>query len=465
VRKGAHVAVLDPRQVFLPFEFEHLAIAPGGLEAALGVLVKGAVSGNQVPDKEPVGKYYESLPGQYAGDPVMAERLAALAGILQKSQSPVIVCGTDIVRETTPSVAADLALLMQAAGKDAGLFYLLPGANAFGAALMAAPDRTEAADGQEARWPWGAAGQGEPLGPGQPALSGAQIMEAINQGEIKALVLVENDPFWPAHDEEQVASALERLEFLVVLDYLPSPAAARAHVLLPTIPVFERTESCFVNQEGRAQSAPPVHFGGTPIAQISPDVHPPRIFLDYVPGSDPRTPAEIFQELTQAAAKFPALAPVDLWAWLGRRNPLFNRVGAIFENSEGMRLVPEAASEQDFATPVEPPETPPSDTVELLLVDWTFGTEELSAYSEVIRQVETAPILSMHPKDTETFGLHDGDKIAIRFPKGSFAVQVRVTNNMAPGVAVLPRHRQLDWRKISETPVYLSPQHMEKLQE
>jgi anaerobic selenocysteine-containing dehydrogenase len=356
-----------------------------------------------------------------------------------------------------------MVLLLQAAGKAAGLFYLLPGANAFGAALIAAPDRPEAAGDQEARWPWGAAGLGDPLGPGQPALSGTQILEAINQGEIKALVLVENDPFWLSYDEERVAWAMGRLEFLVVLDYLHSPAAAQAHVLLPTISLFERTETCFVNQEGRAQSAPSVHFGGVPIALISPEVHPPRTFLNYVPGSS--TPAEIFREMTQAASKFPALAPVDLWTWLERRNPLFNRVRSISENSEGVRLVPEAISEQDFTTPVELPETPPTDAVELLLVDWTFGTEELSAYSEVIRQVETAPILSMHPKDAATLGLRDGNRVTIQLPKGSIAVQVRLTKAMAPGVAVLPRHRQLDWRKLSKTPVYLSPQNIEKLQE
>ncbi len=165
----------------------------------------------------------------------------------------MVVCGTDIVRETTPSLAADLALLLQAAGKEAGLFYLLPGANAFGAGLIMAPDQTNAAGQPEAWWPWGSAAPGEPLGPGQPALSADQILEAIDQGEIKALVLVENDPFWQSCDEERLAWALERLELLVVLDYLPSPTAARAHVLLPTLSLFERTPSSFVNQEGRAQ--------------------------------------------------------------------------------------------------------------------------------------------------------------------------------------------------------------------
>ena len=43
-RRGAQIAVLDPRPVFLPCEFEHLAVPPGQLEAALGALVKGALS-------------------------------------------------------------------------------------------------------------------------------------------------------------------------------------------------------------------------------------------------------------------------------------------------------------------------------------------------------------------------------------------------------------------------------------
>jgi len=36
------------------------------------------------------------------------------------------------------------------------------------------------------------------------------------------------------------------------------------------------------------------------------------------------------------------------------------------------------------------------------------------------------------------------------------AVTVKLAAALAPGVMVLPRHRQLDWRKLSGTPVYLS---------
>ena len=43
-RRGAKIAVLDPRPVFLPFEFEPLPVPPGHLDATLGALVKGALS-------------------------------------------------------------------------------------------------------------------------------------------------------------------------------------------------------------------------------------------------------------------------------------------------------------------------------------------------------------------------------------------------------------------------------------
>ena len=464
-RRGAQVVVLDPRPVFLPCEFEHLPVPPGQLDAALGALVKGAMSAEAAAGLiEPARSFVDALPGRYPGDPALADRLATLAETLRQSQRPVVVCGTDIVRETTPTFAADIALLLKSAGKDAGLFYLLPGANAFGAALVSAPDPPEAAGGAVGQWPWGPAAVGEPWGPGDPAWSADAILEGIDQGRIKALVLVENDPFWTFGDEARLVSALERLEFLLVLDYVPSASVKRAHVVLPTVPVFERTASCFVNQEGRVQAAVPIHFGGTPLALISPEVHPPRTFLDHVPGSDPRTPAEIFQELTRRLSGLSDPGPVDLWAWLGRQNPLFTSLGSLADHPEGLRLLPPARPEHDFAALPAPPEALAPDQLELLLVDWTFGTEELASYSPLLREAETAPVLLIHPGDAGKLGLGDGDRAVLHLPKGTLTVTVKLAATLAPGVVVLPRHRQLDWRQLNETPVYLSPSHLAKVE-
>ena len=43
VRSGATVAVMDPRPVFLPFEFAHVPVAPGDIDLYLNTVVKKAV--------------------------------------------------------------------------------------------------------------------------------------------------------------------------------------------------------------------------------------------------------------------------------------------------------------------------------------------------------------------------------------------------------------------------------------
>ncbi|MFA5111504.1 MAG: molybdopterin dinucleotide binding domain-containing protein, partial [Desulfobaccales bacterium] len=130
----------------------------------------------------------------------------------------------------------------------------------------------------------------------------------------------------------------------------------------------------------------------------------------------------------------------------------------------GVRLLPEAKAEQDFAAIPQPPEEPPAAEAELLLVDWTFGTEELAAYSPLIRAVEAEPVLCMHPEDAARSGLAAGDRAAIHLPRGSLGVTVKLAPAMAPGVVALPRHRRLDWRKLAGARVYLDPTHLVKVQ-
>ncbi len=438
-RQGATVAVLDPRPVFLPLGFTHLAAPPGALNAVLQVLIKGACGPEQEASLSGAARQFSGeLPGQYPGDPALGERLLELSGKLRQSRKPVIICGTEIVRESTPHLAADLALLLQALGKEAGLFYLLPGANAFGAALMAGL-QPECAD----------PGSTSPVAPPRSA---DQLVEAMGRGEVKALLLVENDPFWSFPDEDRLARALEKLELLLVLDYLPSPAVKRAQVVLPTLTLFEGTPSHFVNQEGRLQLASPVHGGGTPIALISPERHPPRSFLNYVPGSAPKPPAAIFADLARALTG--GQSPPDrqgIWSWLRQQHPRFARMESSAEPPEGMRLLLEVAAEGDFSLATLEQEEP-SASLELLLVDRTFGTEELASYSPYIQEAEESPGLLIHPRDAARLGLASGDKVALQLPGGSLAVQLEVAASMAPRVLILPRHRQLKWRKLPETP-------------
>ena len=142
----------------------------------------------------------------------------------------------------------------------------------------------------------------------------------------------------------------------------------------------------------------------------------------------------------------------DLWRWTNQAHPSLAGLQTFDIPPEGFRLLPDHSKEQAFFPPPAPSPLGGEDlnSLELLLVDWTFGTEELSSYSGHIHQVEKHPVLLMHTRDATRLGLKHGDKIVIHFDGGPLEIELAVADNMASGVMVLPRHRQISWQKLKD---------------
>jgi NADH-quinone oxidoreductase subunit G len=420
-RNGANVIVADPRPVFLPFEFSHFPMAPRAVDSFAGAVVREALQEREPEKLQGKAKdFYDSLPAGFAPDPDLEAAIRNLGRKLAGSRKPVIICGTDLLGENTIAFASDLAHLLREYTEDTRLFYVLPGANAFGAGRLSAAGRTESA------------------------------LESIESGRIKALVLVEQDPFWVFPDRNRLAKALDGLEYLLVLDYLPSSALKRAHAVLPTTTLFERTSVTFVNQEGRAQKVFPVHRGGEPLFQVSGGKHPPRTFLDRAPGSMPKAAHEVLAELYTAISGRDAAVLFD---------KAEEDAGCL---SGADRLISREPSGDTFSSEPAPPYSG-REGMELLLVDWTFGTEELSCYSRFTMKAESTPRFQMHPDDAARLGLAEGDRIAITLNGGEFSLELTLASSMARGMIIAPRHRQALWQKINEVPCVVGDQQIHKL--
>jgi NADH-quinone oxidoreductase subunit G len=379
-RNGGAIAVLDPRPVSLPFPFDHLPVPPWRLNGSVDVLVKNALTHDiETGLSEKERHFSQALAERYTPDPSIHSRLIALSGKLQASQHPVMVCGNDIVPETTPARVAGHVRMLRAAQKEVGLFYLLPGPNAFGAALFSSP-----------------------------TAPGGSIATAIEEGTVKAMVAVEADPLYSALDQRRLVEALEKLEYLIVLDYLPSLIAQKAHALLPTLTLFEK---------------------------------------------EPKAAREILRQL--AAAVSGQDKPVDYQDVRGWtvKDVLGFEPDAAGERHAGVRIITDKSVTLEGATEQPVFEGPPEGHISLLLVDRTFGTEELSSYSDYTRQVETPPALVMHAQDARRLHLNAGNRVSIQLPGGVVEAPLEVCENMASRVAVLPRHRNLDWQKLQEMPV------------
>ncbi|MGA2518395.1 MAG: NADH-quinone oxidoreductase subunit NuoG [Thermodesulfobacteriota bacterium] len=429
-RNEATIVVIDPRPVFLPFEFEHLPVAPDDLEPCLTALIKGAVHRSAAEKMgEEALRFYDTAPAEYPDAPIK-NRMVKITQKLRQSRYPVIICGTSIVRETTPDVAADSALLLRAARGRAGLFYLMSEANTFGAALLSSEEG-----------------------------SVMDVVESIEKGSVKGLMLVESDPFRSFPDYERLKQAVDKLDLFLVMDYLPSFAARLAHLFFPTQTLFEM-ETSFVNQEGRVQFATSAYRGGIPISQISAGGHPLRVFRRDIPGGESQPAWQILAKLANIISlpgrEMFSLSKNELWSWIAKEYPIFANVPIADELPDDVRVHLAQGREKLFPSGGQIRSgglSRENSTLELVMGDWTFGTEELSTYSKYLQQVEKEPCLFMSPKDASMLGLKDRERITLPLDKGRLEMELRIVDTMAPGVIVMPKHRQLAWQKIEKWPV------------
>jgi NADH-quinone oxidoreductase subunit G len=371
------------------------------------------------------GDFYDAISADKRISVTLPEHFAALTDDLKRSLRPVVICGTDIVPDPVPGLAADLALLLRTAERNAGLFYLMPGGNAFGAGLLSDDEA-----------------------------SLLNIIEAIENGDVKALILVESDPFFHFSDRKRLEHALDALDLLIVLDYINSDAAQKAHIFMPSSTLYE-ADGIFVNQEGRAQMVRQAYSGGIPIVQSGGGDHPPRIYGTGIPGADSKPAWLIMVELADDKIKPEnKTLPATIHQWLADIAPELADVNLTAGlPDEGIRLNSGVNTDLRFNTDFSrQPEQHQGSTgnLKLIFTDLTFGSEALSVHSECLWELEPEPAVIMHTSEAESLNLSDGDPVAIQTESGNLEAKLQVVANMAAGVLVVPRHRKLSWQ-IFET--------------
>ncbi len=415
-RNGGHITVIDPRPIDLPLGFEHWPIHPQGLCEVLRRVIRAAEESRNWP-------YLAPDPAGDADDGESPDRsIRALGRRLMQSRRAVVVCGTDITNRQDIDLAAELARVLRQANRDSKLFFLLEGPNAFAAGLL-----MEKPAGLE------------------------QVMDGIEAGGIKALVVVENDLWADACQPERLAKALDRLELLVVLDRVASTVAERADIFLPTQTAYE-AGGRWINQEGRLQKNQPAFAGGESIAQTGNLGHPPRVFETQIPGGAPVAAWRLAASLAGQADLDDRARAQDFLA------SALETVDPDWRERESGRIG--LTSAEAAGPPPEPVGEPhgqalTQDTLTLLLVDRVFGTEPLSARSPVLAEMTPPAAAIMHPQTAEYLGLSQSGELLITTESGQLGIAFGTDARMAPGVLVVPRDYTSAWQVLGGTRLVL----------
>jgi NADH-quinone oxidoreductase subunit G len=350
-----------------------------------------------------------SLPFEFTHMPVAPDGLAdALTGAVDgiKGNKPTIIIGTCIGSEELIEKAAALTMSERSEGKDCGLFYVMDGPNSFGTAMLAGdgPDFDDLLDG-------------------------------IEKERIKVLVVAESDPLGQYPDRDRAAKAFEKLDTLIVMDYLPSDTVNHADVFLPATAYAEQ-EGTFVNQEGRAQVFEQAYISGVPINDMGPDAHPPRTFSTDVPGRS----LPVWQILKELACImkpecFLTASSAAIRSEMADEFPAFELLRGLLPG-DGIRLSPGAA----YSPPVRPDIFETGETaLTLIATELTFGTEELSTYSDMTQLRAPAPYVLLNDQEAVNLGLEPGSMVTLSGGGTTLECTLRVSGKSARGVAIVPK--------------------------
>ena len=314
--------------------------------------------------------------------------------------------------------AANLAIVLAGAeDAPAALHVLPPEANSVGLRdIGIAPAQAHFAEPAE--------DAEEGAEPKQIAAAGIGVTEMIaaaQRGELKALIVVRDNPMLLHPDSEATRRALESLELLVVIDEVETETAALATHALPDVSAFAK--------DGHVTNAD-------------------RQVLRLRAGAEPQRNARTAEAWLRAlAAMLDVALPSNAWTALAETDARYAGLPAYLTAS---RQPVNGASTQRLLA-VEPSAADGPGLT--LLAARDLYTDRLSAArgAQEADQLHRADSIQLNPADAATLGIEDGVEATISGNGTTLTVNAEVSPDIPQGAAWLPiLHNQGAAQRLSE---------------
>ena len=428
--KGARLIVVG----CVPTQMARLAARfvqtlPGGEGNAINGLLAAVLRGGAEEGRPQAisSQEHDALRRELA-DVEVTEETQGAAGWIAAAKQAVFLMGPTAGRaEQLRGAAAAFAMLAAIGGaprrQGSGLLLLLGRSNVRGAGEMGvAPDRLpgyaridDAAGRERLQRVWGKAI------PHEPGLDAAGMLESAS-----GLIVLADDPAAVLPQGRRARAAMERLEFLVVLDAFFTPAVKAAHAVLPVASLAE-TEGTLTNMEGRVQrvrpaSAPPGQAmeGWKALA---------RLCARFDAGREWSSAADVLNEIAEAAPRYSSVvrqAPADGWGSTLLEWPELASV-AWRPNRGGVLTSPER------------PYVLAWDGVS----DW--GSDPLVAHSPTLsrdtqseRKLFPSGLVEMNSQDADALGVRAGWRVRLSSAHGEAVTPIRLRKELPRGVVLAP---------------------------
>ena len=458
-KRGGRLIVMDPRgQALKRFATHMLQFRPGADVSMLNAIMHTIVE-EELYDKQYIQAMTENweaekahlaefTPEKMAGIcGIEAEELRAVARTFAGAKSAMIFWGMGIsqhIHGTDNSrCLISLALMTGQVGRPgAGLHPLrgqnnVQGASDAGLVPMFLPDYQSVTDDGVRRAFTEVWGTGDFSA--EKGLTVTEIMDAVHEGNIKAMYILGENPAMSDPDVEHARDALAKLDCLVVQDIFLTETANYADIILPASAFAEKsgtvTNTNRQVQMGRPALSPPGEAREdwaitTALAN--------RLGLDWRYDS----PADVFAEMKQNMASLNNIT----WDRLEREGAV--TYPSLSPEDPGQPIVfgdgfPRPSGRARFtpASVIAPDDVPDEDYPMILttgrqLEHWHTGS--MTRRATVLDAVEPEANCSLHPSTLRKLGIEPGGTVRLTTKRGTIDIMARADRAVSPDMVFLP---------------------------
>ncbi len=272
----------------------------------------------------------------------------------------------------------------------------------------------------------------------QPGLKIPDMMDELDEGKLKALYVLGENPLMSDPDENHVKKAISNAELVILQDIFPNETMPFAHVVLPGAAYAEK-DGTFTNTERRVQrvrKAVDLVGDNLPDWQVIQDLSNRFGFeMNY------DSPQAIMEEISQVTPQYGGISYDRLegeglcWPCPDKdhQGTMFLHAGKF---ARGLGLF--------HAIDYRPPNEQVDEEYPLWLTTGRahvhYHTGTMTRNSPTLHAQMPEGFIEINPQDAEAMGIMHDDQVSIASRRGEVTAKAMLTERVLPGMVFMPFH-------------------------
>ena len=279
---------------------------------------------------------------------------------------------------------------------------------------------------------------GVPLSP-DPGLTVVEMINAVEEGKLKGLFVLGENPLISDPDSNHVEKALDAIDFLVVQDIFMTETARKADVVLPGASFAEK-DGTYTGTDRRVQ-------------KIRKAIEPPDEALadwDVLcrvgkavggKGFEFASPEEVFREIAEVMPIYHGITydriekEVIHWPCRSEDDP-----GSPYLHKDGFAKGKGHFTPIGYKPPVELPDKEYPYQLTTGRLPFHYHTGTMTRVSPSLTHEVNEAFIEIHPANAFEIGVKNGQAVRLTSRRGSVEAKVIITNDVKKGVVFMPFH-------------------------